>query len=550
MTKKLKFSIFFTLASLLSVLMLVGCGKHSFEDIFDSDIDGFSSSSNVEELGSSSSGNGTVPGVVGPLLKTRWGQGVPFNNLLPVDNNGVRAITGCSVISLAMLMKYHNHPIRGTGQSEPYTMSNGIHVPSVDFNVDYDWDNMLNIYTANATEQQRDAVATLVYHVGSARGRDYFTGRHINSWPVVLTNFFGYDKSIRQLQRIYYDDAAWEAIIREQLDAGLPVHKRGNNQPNTSDHEFIIDGYDSEGRFHINWGWNGRDDGWFFLNELNPGNHCFNYGNAIIINIKPDQGGVSAGYEMGLLHFTSSENTVSQNERFTVSVRIRNVSSLDGFSGGQIGIALVNSSGNIVDVIGSANIGLLNANTGFVNPSNINCFVPETVATGQYSLRAVIRTTGGEWKIITKSAVGNDVPNGIEFTVTPEESVTPGGGYGQTLLVFTADKHMAVHSETTQFTTTLQMRNATSETFTGGQYAVALLDSAGKIVSILGIGSSGGLSPGYRHSSTRDINCTVPPTVPSGQYKLRILVRPGGGDWRIATLSDMGIPNSIEFTVE
>jgi hypothetical protein len=417
MTEKLRFTMFFPLASLLSVLVLAGCGKHSFEDVFD-DIFGNSSSSSVlEEFSSSSNGNGTTLGTVAPLLQTRWGQGVPFNNLLPVDNNGVRAITGCSVISLAMLMKYHNHPSRGTGQSEPYTMSNGIHIPSVIFNIDYDWDNMLNIYTANATEQQRDAVATLVYHVGSARGRDYFTGSHRNTWPVVLTNFFGYDKSIRQLQRMYYDDATWEAIIREQLDAGLPVHKRGNNQPNTSDHQFIIDGYDSEGRFHINWGWNGRDDGWYFLNALNPGNHCFNYGNAIIINIKPDAGGATAGYEMALLHFVSNKTTVSQNELFTVAVELRNVSIFDAFPGGELGIALVDNDDRIVAVVGRRARASLGTGLRFGGPWEINSFIPETVEPRQYRLMSVIRPNDGEWKIITASDLTAGVPNSIEFTV-------------------------------------------------------------------------------------------------------------------------------------
>ena len=100
---------------------------------------------------------------------------------------------------------------------------------------------------------------------------------------------------------------------------------------------------------------------------------------------------------------------------------------------------------------------------------------------------------------------------------------------------------------------TLQMRNTTSATFSGGQYAAALLDNDGNIISVLGTGGSGSLSAGNRHTSTRNINCTVSPnSVPIGNYHLRILVRPNTTDgvWHIATLADTDVPDSIDFEVK
>jgi hypothetical protein len=350
------------------------------------------------------------------------------------------------------------------------------------------------------------------------------------------------------LERRFYTDAEWETIIREQLASGLPVQYVGY-EPGDN-HSFIIDGYDNTGRFHINWGWSGRHDGWYFLDNLNySGERRWSNNHYMHINIKPDRGGVHAGYELALLSFTAGVNSIPHNELFSVSAQIRNISSLDTFPGGQIGMALVNNSGNIVTVIRANNFNALNPLSN--RTSTINYFIPENVTPGQYQLRMVYRPNDGEWRIITKSAIGDSIPNTISFNVIQEVSVTPGGGYGQRLLIFTADRNTAVRGETTQFVTTLQMRNMTSEVFSGGQYAAALLDDEGNIVSILGTGGSGGLGAGTQHINPRNINCRINPTVPAGQYKLRILVRPNTTDglWRIATLSDTGVPASINFTI-
>jgi hypothetical protein len=492
-------------------------------------------------------GNDTPAVIVEPMTKTKWGQGSPFNSMLPMDGD-TRSITGCGVIATAQIMKFHRHPERGSGWSEQYTIRTGIQEP-VNLDVAYDWNNMLNTYTNSANEQQRNAVATLAFHIGVAWKRDFIASSYSSrNLPVVLTTFFGYDRSIQRLDRLYYDDTAWETMIKQQLDAGLPVLYRGYHPG--SDHSFVVDGYDNAGRFHINWGWSGSNDGWYSLNNLNPrGNRSWYNDQYIVINIKPDAGGLSTGYKMALDKFTVDKTSVPKNEVFYVTVTLRNISIFDAFSGGEYGAALVNDNGDIVEVIGTNN-GSISA-TNRLPDRTITCYVPENVDTGEYNLRIVTRVGGGDWKIVSLSAVGDGVQNSIDFTVTSPESVTPTGGYGQLLRVFTSDRLTAAHNETTQFTVTLRMRNTTSATFSNGQYAVALLDNAGNIISILGTGSSGSLNAGSQHGSTRDINCTISPnTVTPGQYNLRILVKPADDDWRIATLAEDGVPTSYEFTVQ
>ena len=230
---------------------------------------------------------------VEPLIQTKWSQYSPYNDLfpianegytLPVDNNTGRTVTDCTNTALAQIMYYHKHPKQGIGQSTklwPQSFYGFSGEVNVNLEVPFNWDNMLNSYpNANSgTVPQRKAVATLMYHVAAARGAtEGFLHR-------ALVEKLGYDRSMQTHQKNLYTNAEWKAIIRQQLDLKLPVWYSGNDQQNS--HTFIVDGYDKNGKFHINWGWGGRDDGWYDLDNLNPsGVKRFYNNHSIVINIK------------------------------------------------------------------------------------------------------------------------------------------------------------------------------------------------------------------------------------------------------------------------
>jgi hypothetical protein len=136
-----------------------------------------------------------------------------------VGSNG-RLLTDCGTTAMVQIMAFHKYPTRGTGQGNivgPHNVS----VPIENLDVAYDWNNMLDRYTnANTgTALQRSAVATLMYNFGVTIGT--------NGTTAAMNINFGYDKSIQYHYRVYYTDAEWEAIIRKQLDLGLPVFYHG-----------------------------------------------------------------------------------------------------------------------------------------------------------------------------------------------------------------------------------------------------------------------------------------------------------------------------------
>ena len=481
--------------------------------------------------------------VVAPLLQIKWSHHPPFNSMLPGGSASI--FPGCDVIAAAKIMKFYRHPMRTNWKSEPYTMrTSRLNVPSVNLNAVFNWDDMLNSYHSDGSDsndRQRNAVAQLILHIGVLRKKDFttgYTGDGAAGYPQLLTTIYGFDKSIQYLSRGNYSDADWENIIRSQLDAGMPVFYSGNNETNTTPHTFIIDGYDNQGRFHINMGWGGLHDGWYFLNAINPGNSDFNFYQNIYINIKPDEGSIGSN-EFMLSAFTASSASVSQNEVLTVTPVLN---SQGFFPGGQAGIALVGNNNNITAVIGSRNMGS-NWQPGSRAALVINCSVPGTVNPGQYRLMAVTRIEGGEWKIVTASDREARVPNSIPFSVT--KGAANSGGYVLAFASINADNGIVSASRGAQFNVNYNIRNPGTESFEGSLRAV-LIDNAGN-ETVIGTRASTSFDAGSGRTSF--VSCTIPNTIAHGNYQLKIAVRPTDGEWRIITMSFDNAPNSISFTV-
>lgn len=231
-----------------------------------------------------------------PLLgNMAWNQSAPFNGLCP-EKSGVRCVTGCVATSICQIMRYWEYPAQGTG-SWSYQW-NG-ETLSRDFSSStYSWEEMPYRYTSSSTETEKEAVARLMSDVGIAVSMDYGTSESAASTQATiyaLYNNFGYDASMQLRERSFYGIDLWEDVIRRELDEGRPVIYAG--QSSYGGHQFVCDGYDSDGYFHFNWGWSGMCDGYFLTSALVPegigtGGYSkgYNYNQTIITGIQPSKG--------------------------------------------------------------------------------------------------------------------------------------------------------------------------------------------------------------------------------------------------------------------
>jgi hypothetical protein len=154
-------------------------------------------------------------------------------------------------------------------------------------------------------------------------------------------------------------------------------------------------------------------------------------------------------------------------------------------------------------------------------------------------------------------AVDNHDKNIDVYSFNPDNPINaamrtgaPVGGYGLSLTDFTVDKVSV--NQTERFTVKVKAQNMGSEAFPGGNFGAALVDNSNNIVEVVGIWNyTWVLNPRANSSASPwDINCAVPNTVSPGRYRLRIVIRPTGGEWRVATMSVDNCPNSIDFTVQ
>lgn len=198
--------------------------------------------------------------VVGPLIQTTWHQNAPFNNLCPGGS-----VTGCVATAMAQVMRYWSYPSRGIGSFEYHYDPYG--AISADFGAtDYDWDNMLYSYGSGSTQAQKTAVAKLMYHCGVVVEMKYGTsasGSNISKSAFGMATYFNYNT--HYCQKKDYDESDWIEMLKADLDDSMPILYGGSGDP--GGHAFVCDGYDSEDRFHFNWGWGSIGSAYYTIME-------------------------------------------------------------------------------------------------------------------------------------------------------------------------------------------------------------------------------------------------------------------------------------------
>lgn len=240
-------------------------------------------SSPSKSMKARTAGRHTVP----PLIETLWNQNEPYNIAIPSLQGYSRLVTGCTATAMAQVMKYWEYPTRGIG-SKTYSnryifnVTGGTWRPVMSANfaeTTYDWAHMRNEYTSgNYTQQEADAVATLMYHAGVAEDAEYNfssnggTSADSRKSGKALIEHFAYDPTMLRGERDFYSDDEWENLLYTEVAEGRPVLYGG--QSNGGGHAFIVHGYNAEkDLFDINWGWGGYCDGQFALtgdDALNP----------------------------------------------------------------------------------------------------------------------------------------------------------------------------------------------------------------------------------------------------------------------------------------
>ncbi|MBR5684635.1 MAG: C10 family peptidase [Muribaculaceae bacterium] len=236
-----------------------------------------------------------------PLVTAQWSQNAPYNTLLPLLPNGsTQAVAGCVATAMAQVLYYWKQPAQVTTAIPAYTSTNySIYMPELE-PVDFNWDAMQDTYLNNDTESEAAlAAARLTLYCAQSVQMNFLygsSGAKASDIPTALSTYFDFKASSHCEYRENYTTQGWADYIYNELAEGRPVIYSGSKA--SSGHAFICDGYNGEGMFHINWGWNGMSNGYYLLNVLNPdqqgtgaANEAYGYiyGQYIVAGIEPGE---------------------------------------------------------------------------------------------------------------------------------------------------------------------------------------------------------------------------------------------------------------------
>lgn len=385
---------------------------------------------------------------VAPLLgNIEWDQTSPYNNMCPRYDSVHVAATGCVATAMAQVMAYYKYPKQLKADIPGYVNRwNGIpmEIPTITREEGvYDWDNMLPKYNkeANATQQQKDAVAKLMYHCGAAVQMNYGPESAAAVSATKLAKYFGYDADLMMdLSRSSFTLDKWMQIIDTELAAGRPVLYSG--QASDGGHQFICDGKDGEGLYHINWGWSGSQNGYFDLSLLNPekggtgsGSSTEGYNRlcSITIGIAPDNGVVDAplatvpdikAMNYGFLETTTKDHRMNPDEAFDfwLDYGLGN-QTYQAFSGyAALGILQKDGSYRIVSQKAHINVNPI-PGEGMISIVDVNFHVTDAFEVGTVTLCPLYSKDGENWTLC-------DVPSSfpsvlLKVTKTKMDVISP-----------------------------------------------------------------------------------------------------------------------------
>ena len=341
---------------------------------------------------------------VAPMVKVNWGQGAPYNDRCPVDiNHGSqqRSLVGCTAVAMAQVLSKWNYPVRAKGNISYTTRTHKFHLTENLSTFQFDWDDMLPSYSNGmGTAEQRAAVAELMYACGLSVEMDYCAiASGATASADIFEKTFDIDDKCNLISRHYFTKPEWDEIMNREMSEGRPVVYSGFSLD--AGHAFVCDGYNRDGLFHINWGWDGSLNGYFALAELNSAvEHAgaptdeagsFNLDQYIVIGIEPSNHVADDINHVAYFHcLTDYGKAMSRNH---ISMNVKTVTTDGNGFKGVMSLGVFDKEGKFVCAFGKS-YSLDVKVFSFYNSLALGGSLPAEVKDGVYTLRPVTSCDG------------------------------------------------------------------------------------------------------------------------------------------------------------
>ncbi len=301
---------------------------------------------NSHTVASSSAGEEII------LNTANWGQGYPYNLYTP-EISGEKTLTGCVATAMSIVMKFNQWPSRARGGEHKWLNDNDQLTLNFD-DFTFDFNNMPDNYTeGNFSEDQASEVSRLMQAAGAAVKTQYsVTASGANNWPIghcMFENFL-YSPESQYVYSGYFSDEEWINMVKIQINQNHPVILTGVNFE-TKGHAFVCDGFNQDNYLHVNWGWEGVNNGFFDPFMLGG----FNSYIGMVINLYPDADARPEEYSPHYIDATGrikksykTVETVRQNEPF--DVHLADMHLVGNKPVGHFSVALTDADGKFIEV--------------------------------------------------------------------------------------------------------------------------------------------------------------------------------------------------------
>ncbi len=386
---------------------------------------------------------------VAPLINTHWHQAAPLNGQVPVGYDSSyssykgRAAVGCVALAIAQVMNYWKYPTQGQGgvHANPYYQNVNVNFSEQSYN----WDNVATEYgwylndngnwqEGIYTDSQATEIAKICYNVGVAVDMqwnvngDGQSGTFDNLIISAMHNYFGYNQYAKIQYRDMLGVEGFSKAIIGDLAAGRPVIFSADSE--IGGHSFILDGYDaSMGMFHVNWGWQGQNNGFYALTAMNTNKGNYVSNQTALCGVQPTEEDFGMAPSVYFKSLTPIVSSITKGEYipFLIDTLIYD----DRMFSGTIGMAVFNSQGTMV--LDKIDIHL-NDIGWYSQLSYGSPTIPKSMSAGNYTMRMMLRTDDGKyypmpaqygkpesWTLTVSSNAPNgkvtitaDVPTGID----------------------------------------------------------------------------------------------------------------------------------------
>ncbi len=262
-------------------------------------------------------------------LQENWTQGAPYNMYCPMDLiAGSRSVAGCPAVAMGSILNFHECT-NGTRYDDNDDYYHNYH--------EYYWiDDDHETHDFPSWPELNILLDTLETHYASGHITDSDRGAIVYAsgaackqvYTASVSGTFGVEQAYAAYLRFGFADSELlfessddllQRMTQNMMDA-MPIHLAIIDEVPQYGHNVVVDGYNSDEFFHINFGWGGSSNGWYSF-PLTGMPYGMNIIEGVVLDIgepaqsAQDDQDFTAGIQISLV-----SNPVSSTASLTVSV--------------------------------------------------------------------------------------------------------------------------------------------------------------------------------------------------------------------------------------